>query len=63
MADKNLRIRTLLSIIALPGVVLVVIPAIILWLTGSFNLGWGLQRWLADQFGEDYQVYKQNVPR
>jgi protein-S-isoprenylcysteine O-methyltransferase Ste14 len=143
MTDKNLPARTLRSIIALPGLVLVVIPAIILWLTGSFNPGWGLEgwlaylpaalgllllgaglgllaatirlftrvgqgtldpmhsgvfitlygegllfgslpilifvtivfvfhwfyiplteeRWLADQFGEDYQVYKQNVPR
>jgi protein-S-isoprenylcysteine O-methyltransferase Ste14 len=47
MTDKNLPARTLRSIIALPGLVLVVIPAIILWLTGSFNPGWGLEGWLA----------------
>ncbi|MFL7869203.1 MAG: isoprenylcysteine carboxylmethyltransferase family protein [Anaerolineales bacterium] len=45
MSDKSLTIRNLRSTIALPGVALIVIPALILWWTGSFNPGWGLSGW------------------
>ena len=46
MTDKQLKTRALRSTIALPVVVLTVIPALILWSTGSFNPGWGLSGWL-----------------
>jgi protein-S-isoprenylcysteine O-methyltransferase Ste14 len=46
MADKQLKARTLRSTIALPVVVLTVIPAFILWSTGSFHPSWGLSGWL-----------------
>lgn len=45
MADNQLRTRTLRSTLALPVVVLTVIPALILWWTDSFNPGWGLTGW------------------
>jgi protein-S-isoprenylcysteine O-methyltransferase Ste14 len=47
VADKNLRRRALLNVIALPVVVLTVFPAVILWLTRSWSPGWGLTGLLA----------------
>lgn len=46
MTEKPLRTRALRSTIALPVMVLTVIPALILWWTDSFNPGWGLADWL-----------------
>jgi protein-S-isoprenylcysteine O-methyltransferase Ste14 len=46
MTEKHLKNRALRSTIALPVVVLTVIPALILWWTDSFNPGWGLAGWL-----------------
>ena len=43
--NNNIQKRSLRSIIALPGVALILIPALILWLTHSFNPGWGLPLW------------------
>lgn len=45
MTEKQLKTRALRSTIALPVVVLTVIPALILWSTGSFNPGWDLSGW------------------
>jgi protein-S-isoprenylcysteine O-methyltransferase Ste14 len=45
MSDNNLQKRSLRSIIALPGLALIVIPALILWWTDSFQPGWGLPLW------------------
>ena len=46
MSDKNLSVRAWRSTIALPGVVLIIIPGLILWMTDSFKPGWGLSGWL-----------------
>jgi protein-S-isoprenylcysteine O-methyltransferase Ste14 len=46
MTEKQLKTRALRSTIALPVVVLTVIPAIILWSTESFHPGWDLPGWL-----------------
>jgi len=45
MAEKQLKQRALRSTIALPLVVLTVIPALILWSTRSYHPGWGLASW------------------
>ena len=47
MAEADLRRRALRSTIALPVVVLTVLPALVIWLTGSWRPGWGLGGWLA----------------
>jgi protein-S-isoprenylcysteine O-methyltransferase Ste14 len=46
MSENSLTARVLRSTIALPGVVLIIIPALILWWTNSFKPGWGLSGWL-----------------
>ena len=46
MSDTNLTVRAWRSIIALPGVALIVLPGLILWMTDSFKPGWGLSSWL-----------------
>ena len=51
MANNNLKPRARRSAIALPVVVLTVIPAIILWWTRSFQPGWGLPGWQAYSLG------------
>lgn len=45
MPNDNLKNRSLRSIITLPGVALLVIPALILWWSRSFHPGWGLSLW------------------
>ncbi len=47
MTEKSLKARALRSAIALPVVVLTVIPAFILWSTHSFDPGWDLSGWSA----------------
>jgi protein-S-isoprenylcysteine O-methyltransferase Ste14 len=42
MNEEQIKARSLRSFIALPGVVLILIPGIILWWTKSFHLGWNL---------------------
>jgi protein-S-isoprenylcysteine O-methyltransferase Ste14 len=44
---------------SLPILIFVTIVFVFHW----FYIPLTEERWLADQFGEDYQVYKQNVPR
>jgi len=39
--------RHLAAIVLLPGVVAVVVPALIVWRTGAVDVGWGLPRGLA----------------
>jgi protein-S-isoprenylcysteine O-methyltransferase Ste14 len=46
MPDKGLNVRALRSTIALPGVVLIIIPGLILCWTGSFRPGWGVSGWV-----------------
>ena len=45
MTDNLLKTRSLRSILALPGVVLIILPGLILWWTDSFNPGWDLSGW------------------
>jgi protein-S-isoprenylcysteine O-methyltransferase Ste14 len=45
MSEGQIKVRALRSFIALPGVVLVFIPGLILWWTKSFNPGWNLSGW------------------
>ena len=46
MHKTGLNFRALRSIIALPGMALIVIPGLILWWTDSFNPGWDLSGWI-----------------
>ena len=46
MSETDLNPRAWRSIIALPGMALIVIPGLILWWTDSFNPGWGLSGWV-----------------
>jgi protein-S-isoprenylcysteine O-methyltransferase Ste14 len=47
MADKRINFRAIRSAIALPFVLLTIVPAIILWSTKSFQPGWGFSDWRA----------------
>ena len=51
MADKNIKFRAIRSTVALPLVLLTIVPAIILWSTDSFQPGWGFSDWRAYAFG------------
>jgi protein-S-isoprenylcysteine O-methyltransferase Ste14 len=51
MTDKNIKFRAILSTIALPFVLLTIVPAIILWSTDSFQPGWGFSDWRAYALG------------
>ena len=48
-----MRSALIKAIIILPGTALVFVPALILWLSPA----------LEQRFGEDYRLYKANVPR
>jgi protein-S-isoprenylcysteine O-methyltransferase Ste14 len=47
MSDKTVTVRAIRAAIALPLVILTIIPAIILRSTDSFQPGWGLPGWQA----------------
>jgi len=51
MADKRIKFRAIRSAIALPLVLLTIVPAIILWSTKSFQPGWGYPDWRAYALG------------